>query len=307
MIATPTRAAIASVATATLLGALKAYAAWKTGSVAMLASLADSLLDLVASLVTLAGVRIAARPADHDYRFGHGKAEALAALFQVALISVSASFIAIRAVERFAAGNVAADAESGIVVSLVAMFATLALTTYQARAVTASGSIAIATDRLHYQSDLLLNAGVIAALVLEQYLALHGADPVFGIGIALWLLWGAWRAASDAMGQLMDREWPEERRRAFIECAARHPGLESLHDLRTRTSGAQDFAQFHIHLPGNLSVAAAHDIADELERRLEAEFPGTEILIHIDPVGQVDQPGDALREADEIHQLKDPR
>lgn len=302
---TPTRAALASVATALLLGSFKGYAAWTTSSVAMLASLADSLLDLVASLVTLAGVRIAAQPADDRHRFGHGKAEALAALFQVALISVSATFIAVRAVQRFASGEVAAQAEAGIAVSLVAILATLALTAYQRRAVDASGSIAIRTDRLHYQSDLLLNAGVIAALVLEQYLSLHGADPLFGIAIALWLGWGAWRAASDAMGQLMDREWPEAKRRAFVEVAAKQPGLESLHDLRTRTSGAQDFAQFHIHLPGDMTVARSHDVVEALERRLEAEFPGTEILIHVDPVGQVDQPGDPLRETDEIEQLKE--
>lgn len=305
MTVTATRAAIASVATAILLGGLKSYAVWQTGSVAMLASLADSLLDLFASLVTLAGVRIAAQPADREHRFGHGKAEALAALFQVALISVSATFIAVRAVERFVSGDVAAQAEAGIAVSLVAIVATLALTSYQKRAIAASGSIAIKTDRLHYQSDLLLNGGVIVALVAEQYLALRGADPAFGILIALWLLYGAWRAASEAMDQLMDREWPEERRRAFIEVVAQQPGLESLHDLRTRTSGAQDFVQFHIHLPAQMSVASAHDVTEALEQRLEAAFPGTEILIHIDPVGQVDQPGDPLREADEIGRLKD--
>lgn len=305
MTVTPTRAAVASVATALLLGALKGYAAYRTGSVAMLASLADSLLDLVASLVTLAGVRIAAQPADADHRFGHGKAEALAALFQVALISVSATFIAVRAAARFMSGDVAAQAEAGIAVSLIAIAATLALTAYQRRAVDASGSIAIATDRLHYQSDLALNAGVIAALVLEQYFALRGADPLFGIAIALWLGWGAWRAAARAMDQLMDREWAEEKRRAFVEVAAAEPRLQSLHDLRTRTSGAQDFAQFHIHLPGGMSVAQAHDVTDELERRLEIAFPGTEILIHVDPVGQVDQPGEPLREADEIEQLKE--
>jgi ferrous-iron efflux pump FieF len=302
--ATATRAAIASVVTAAFLGALKAYAAYRTGSVAMLASLADSLLDLVASLVTLAGVRIAAQPADQSHRFGHGKAEALAALFQVALISVSATFIAVRAVERFLSGDVAANPESGIAVSLIAILATLALTAYQRRAIAASGSIAIRTDRIHYQSDLLLNAGVIAALVLERYLSLRGADPLFGIGIALWLGWGAWSAASAAIGQLMDREWPEEKRRALVEVAATDPRLQSLHDLRTRTSGAQDFAQFHIHLPGGMSVAEAHRVTDELEDKLEATLPGTEILIHVDPIGQVDEPGDPLREADEIEQLK---
>lgn len=300
MSATPTRAAIASVCAALLLGGLKAYAAWTTGSVAMLASLSDSVLDLIASLVTLAGVRIAAQPADANHRFGHGKAEALAALFQVVLISASATFIAVRAIERLTSGEVAADAEAGIVVSVIAIGVTLLLTAYQARAIAASGSIAIRTDRLHYQSDLLLNSGVIAALVLESVLHLRGADPLFGIGIALWLLWGAWHAASDAIGQLMDREWPEEKRRAFIACAAAIPGFESLHDLRTRTSGAQDFAQFHIHVPASMSVVHAHDVVEALEARLEAEFPGTEILIHVDPEGHVDRPGEPLREANEL-------
>lgn len=307
MSVTPTRAAIASVCAALLLGALKGYAAWTSGSVAMLASLADSLLDLVASLVTLAGVRIAAQPPDANHRFGHGKAEALAALFQVALISVSASFIAVRGMQRLASGTVAAQAETGIAVSIVAIMVTFLLTAYQARAIAATGSIAIRTDRLHYQSDLLLNAGVIAALVAERYLGLTGADPLFGIAIALWLLWGAWRAAADAIAQLMDREWPEEKRRALVEVAARVPGLESLHDLRTRTSGAQDFAQFHIHVPGTMTVAAAHDMVEALERRLEAAFPGAEILIHVDPAGHVDHPGNALRETDEIGQLKEAK
>ncbi len=300
MSATPTRAAIASVCAALLLGGLKAYAAWTTGSVAMLASLSDSVLDLIASLVTLAGVRIAAQPADANHRFGHGKAEALAALFQVVLISASATFIAVRAIERLTSGEVAADPGAGIVVSVIAIGVTLLLTAYQARAIAASGSIAIRTDRLHYQSDLLLNSGVIAALVLESVLHLRGADPLFGIGIALWLLWGAWHAAIEAIGQLMDREWPEEKRRAFIACAAAIPGFESLHDLRTRTSGSQDFAQFHIHVPAAMSVAQAHDVVEALEARLEAEFPGTEILIHVDPEGHVDRPGDPLREANEL-------
>lgn len=305
MTATPTRAATASVATALLLGGLKAYAAWTSGSVAMLASLSDSVLDLFASLVTLAAVRIAAQPADDRHRFGHGKAEALAALFQVMLISASATFIAVRAVERMVSGDIASDPGTGIAVSAIAIVATLALTAYQARALAASGSIAIRTDRLHYQSDLFLNSGVIAALLLESVVGLRGADPLFGIAIALWLLWGAWGAARDAIGQLMDREWPEEKRRALVAAAAQVPGLTGLHDLRTRSSGSQEFAQFHIHVPGTMAVAEAHRLVDALETRLEAEFPGTEILIHVDPDGQIDQPGDPLREADELRGLRD--
>jgi len=301
------RAALASVATALLLGLLKAYAAWRTGSVAVLASLADSALDLVASLVTLGGVHWAAQPADHDHRFGHGKAEALAALFQVAVITVSAIAILIRAAERLGAGQATGEAEYGIGVSLIAIVATLALTRYQAMAVARTGSIAIGADRVHYTSDLMLNAAVIAALLLENYAGIPGADAVFGIAIAFWLMFGAWRASIAAIDQLMDKEWPEEKRRRFVEIAARHPELKGLHDLRTRTSGNKDFVQFHVWMDPKLTVRAAHDVIDAIEHRLCEEFPGTEILIHIDPEGQVDEPGNPLAETDLTASIEDPK
>ena len=298
------RAALASVCAALLLGALKVYAAWTTGSVAVLASLADSALDLVASLVTLGGVHWAAQPADREHRFGHGKAEALAALFQVVLIAISAFAILIRAFDRLQAGSVGAAPESGIAVSLVAIAVTLALTRYQAHVIARTGSIAIGTDRIHYSSDLLLNASVILALVLESYVGVRGADPIFGIAIALWLLFGAWRASEAAIDQLMDKEWPDEKRRRFVEVAAQHPALKSLHDLRTRTSGARDFVQFHIAMDPHMTIAAAHDVVEALETALAAEFPGTEILIHVDPEGHVDEPHNPLVEAD---LLQDPQ
>jgi ferrous-iron efflux pump FieF len=293
-----TGAALASVATALFLLLLKAYAAQRTGSVAMLGSLADTGLDLVASLVTLYGVRVAAEPADREHRFGHGKAEALAALFQVALIAVSAFAIGWRAVERLVEGRATADAEYGIAVSIVAIVATLALLAYQRRVIARTGSVAIEADHVHYQSDLLLNGSVILALVLDQYAGLAGADPLFGIAIALWLAWGAWKASTRAIDQLMDKEWPEEKRRRFVDVAARHPELKGLHDLRTRTSGSRDFVQFHVWMDPAMSVAHAHQVLDEVEAKLEREFPGAEILIHIDPVGQVDHPGNPLVETD---------
>ncbi|HEX8379708.1 MAG TPA: cation diffusion facilitator family transporter [Allosphingosinicella sp.] len=292
------RAALASVFTALFLLALKTYAAWATGSVAMLGSLADTGLDVLASLITLYGVRIAAEPADRDHRFGHGKAEALAALAQVGIIAFSALAIGWSAVDRLLGQDATANAEYGIGVSLVAILATLGLLAYQRRIIARTGSVAIGTDYVHYQSDLLLNLSVIAALVLDQLLGLTGADPVFGILIALWLLWGAWRASSRAVDQLMDREWPEEKRRRFVEVAARHPALRGLHDLRTRTSGARDFVQFHVWVDPGMSVAEAHRVMDEVEHKLGEEFPGVEILIHIDPEGQVDQPGNKLVETD---------
>ncbi|MCC2980579.1 cation diffusion facilitator family transporter [Sphingomonas sp. IC4-52] len=282
------RAALASVATATFLLALKSYAAWHTGSVAMLGSLADTGLDLLASLVTLYGVKVAAEPADHDHRFGHGKAEALAALFQVVLITASAIGIAARAIERLSNPQVNEDASLGIGVSLVAIVATFALLAYQRSVIRRTGSVAILADNVHYQSDVLLNVAVIAALVLDQFMGVAGADPVFGIAIALWLVWGAFKASSQAIDMLMDKEWPDDQRAAFIEIAARQPGIRGIHDFRTRRAGTHDFAQFHMEVDRNLTVAAAHDIVESVERRLRDVFPRVEVLIHLDPEGHVD-------------------
>jgi ferrous-iron efflux pump FieF len=283
------QAAMASIAMAVTLIALKSYAALQTSSMAMLGSLADSGLDLVASLVVLLGVRIAAQPADYDHRFGHGKAEALASLLQVILISISAIFIGFRAVQRLLSGARTADAELGIGVSIVAMLLTVALISYQRHVVRRTGSLAIGTDRLHYSSDLLLNGSVIVALALEQFAGLTGADAVFGLLIALWLLWGAWSASSHAFDQLMDREWPDELRERFLAAAREYPELAGLHDFRTRSSGTHYFAQFHVWVPADWTVQEAHDRLDRVEEELQQRFPDTEILIHVDPEGQTDR------------------
>ena len=284
-----TRAALASISMAVILLGLKVWAALQTSSTAMLGSLADSGLDLVASLVVLAAVRIAAQPADHDHRFGHGKAEALASLVQVILITLSALFIGFRAVQRLLAGAQTEQAELGIGVSIVAMALTLVLIAYQRHDVRRTGSLAIGTDRIHYASDLLLNGSVILALVLDQYAGLTRADAVFGLLIALWLAFGAWRASATAIDQLMDREWPEENRQRFLAACQDHPELAGLHDLRTRASGTHNFAQFHVWVPADWTVQQAHDRMDAVEEALQTRFPGTEILIHLDPEGHTDR------------------
>ena len=280
---------MASIAMAVFLIGLKAWASIETSSMAMLGSLADSGLDLLASLVVLAGVRVAALPADSNHRFGHGKAEALAALIQVILIILSALFIGYRSIERLISGARTQDAELGIGVSLVAIAFTLALITYQRHVVRRTGSVAISTDRLHYASDLMLNASVIAALALEQFAGLTGAYAVFGLLIALWLLYGAWTSSSHALDQLMDREWPEDLRQRFLAAAGEYPELAGLHDLRTRTSGTHYFAQFHVWVPGEWTIREAHERLDRIEEELQERFPATEILIHVDPEGHTDR------------------
>ncbi len=285
------RAALAGVALALVLLVAKIWAAVTTDSTAMLGSLADTALDLVASLVILAGIRIAALPADHDHRFGHGKAEALVALGQVVLIAASALVIGWRAIDRLVNGAPTANAEFGIGVSLFAMLATLLLLTYQRRVIARTGSLAIRTNALQYRSDLGLNAAVIAALVLDYYLQLRGADALFGLGIAGWLLWSAWGTAKESVDQLMDAEWPVEKREAFLAACADYPELRGMHDVRTRSSGVHDFIQFHVWVPEAWTIKEAHDRLDVVEEDLQRRFPGTEIFLHLDPEGHTDREG----------------
>lgn len=283
------KAALASIVVALLLAGMKLWAVISTGSASMLGSLADTTLDLVASVATLIGVWVAAMPDDANHRFGHGKAEALAAMFQVVLISISAIGIAFRAVGQFFGQAQVAQAESGVVVSAIAMAATLALLAYQRHVIRQTRSLAISTDNVHYKSDLFLNFAVIAALLLEAKAGIRGADAVFAFGIALWLAWGAWGASQAAVDQLMDHEWPLEKRERFLELVAQHPELKGLHDLRTRTSGNRDFVQFHVWVDGRMTVTEAHRVMDEIEDKLMVAFPGVEILIHPDPEGLVDE------------------
>lgn len=282
-----TKAAIASVSMALFLLVLKVYAAAETGSVALLGSLADTGFDVLASLLTLFSVRYAARPADDDHRFGHGKAEALSALVQVMLVIITAVLIGWRGFARLGSGEATQHPEMGIGVSVIAIVATGALLAYQHNVIKKTGSVAIHGDHVHYQGDVLLNIAVIIAIGLDAFLGVRGADPVFGLGIAAWLLWGASRSARLALDQLLDKEWPAEKRERFLAVAAKHPRATGIHDVRTRSSGMHDFVQFHLWFDPKMTLGEVHDVMDEIEDELAHEFPGVEVLIHPEPENQI--------------------
>jgi ferrous-iron efflux pump FieF len=278
-------ATYASVAVALLLIAAK-FAAWlATGSVAILSSLIDSLLDAVASLVNLVAVRHAMTPADREHRFGHGKAEPLAVLGQSAFITGSALLLLAEATRRLISPTPVHNAPIGIAVTLFSIAATVGLVSYQRHVVRRTGSIAIGADELHYRSDLVLNGSVIAALVLGSWLGLPILDPLFGAAIGLWIVWSATRLARLALTQLMDRELSDDERERIREIAQSHPDVVAAHDLRTRVAGPTAFIQIHIEMDGELSLLQAHRISDEVEVLLRDSYPGAEIIIHQDPEG----------------------
>ncbi|BBK38920.1 iron transporter [Allostella sp. ATCC 35155] len=278
-------AAGASVAVAASLIVLKAGAYVATDSVALLSSLIDSLLDLAASVVNMLAIRQALVPPDDEHRFGHGKAEPLAGLAQAAFIAGSAVLLFFEAARRLADPPPVSNTGVGIAVMVVSILASLGLVALQRHVIRRTGSVAVGADSLHYQSDLLLNGSVILSLLASRWFAAPWLDPLFAIGIGLFILWSALQIIRLSVTQLMDRELPDEDRARIMAIATAHPDVVDAHDLRTRSAGPQAFVQLHIELDGGMPLRRAHAVADAVEAAIRAEFPQAEIIIHQDPAG----------------------
>lgn len=278
-------ATAASMSVATVLIITKVTAFFLTNSVSLLSSLMDSFFDLLASLVTMLGVIHAATPPDEDHRYGHGKLEALAALAQALFVLGSSLFLVVESIRRFITPETVRDAEIGIGVMLLSIILTGLLITFQKFVVKRTKSVAISADRLHYTGDLMMNAAVITALALSKFTGWIYFDPIFALLIAGVLLRGAWRILISSSDILMDKELPEKDRRRIEEIVTAHPHVESIHDLRTRSTGERIFIEFHVELDGQMTLNRAHDITEELENALYAAFPKSEILMHQEPAG----------------------
>jgi len=281
-------ATYASTSVALLLITIKLYAWAQSDSISLLATLIDSCLDALASLINLAAVRHALTPADHEHRFGHGKAEALAGLGQAAFITGSAGFLLVEAAQRLMNPSLPTATELGQLVMVISIALTLGLVLFQRHVVAKTGSTAISADALHYKSDLLVNAAVIVAL----FFAARGwgiVDPLLALAVGFYILYSAWEIVREAGDHLMDRELPDEERAAIKAVLDGQPELRGYHDLRSRRAGTDTFIQVHIELDDHLNLLQAHTISDRVEEALEAAYPGAEVLIHIDPVSIVAQ------------------
>ncbi|TEP67736.1 CDF family cation-efflux transporter FieF [Pseudomonas aeruginosa] len=275
-------ATLASLGVAVTLVIGKAIAWWLSGSVSLLAGLTDSLLDSAASLLNLLAVHYSLRPADDDHRYGHGKAEALAGLAQAMFIGASAVLVAIQAVEQLRDPQPLGAATWGIAVMLLSLLLTALLLAFQTHVIRRTGSTAIRADSLHYRSDLLLNASILVALLLARY-GWPQSDGLFGLGIALYILWSALQIARELVSILMDRELPTDISERMRELACSVPGVLGAHDVRTRISGNHWFVQLHLELPGELSLSVAHALTDRAVLAIKREYPKAEVLIHADP------------------------
>lgn len=274
---------------ASLLLLIKIFAWWYTGSVSILASLVDSLVDIGASLTNLLVVRYSLQPADEEHTFGHGKAESLAALAQSMFICGSALFLVLTGIQHLAQPVPMNQPQVGIIVTVVALVSTLMLVTFQRWVVRRTGSQAVRADMLHYQSDVMMNGAILIALGLAWF-GWHRADSLFALGIGIYILYSALRMGYEAVQSLLDRALPEEELQAIEEIVHGCPGIRGAHDFRTRQSGPTRFIQLHLEMDDRLPLVEAHRLADRVEQAILQRFPGSDVIIHQDPCSVVPEP-----------------
>jgi ferrous-iron efflux pump FieF len=273
----------ASVLVALSLIIIKTWAWDQTQSVSLLASLIDSIMDSVASLINFFAVRYAMAPADKEHRFGHGKAEALAGLAQALLILSSIGLLLSQTLGRMWDPVVVENTPFGISAMVASMVLTAALVVLQQHVIKRTKSTAIEADSLHYVSDLFMNFGVIIALILAAY-GFYGADPYLALGISAYVVYSAWGIAKIAFHLLLDHELSDEERLIIIQLALTQPLVLGMHDLRSRQSGHMQFIQLHLDLQDDMLLMHAHDVADALEQRIIEVFPYADVIIHLDPI-----------------------
>ncbi len=279
-----------SVGTAAVLIVIKGAAWIASGSLAMLASLADSGLDLVASLITFFAVRYAAEPPDAEHRFGHGKAEAFSSLIQAGLVFASAALIGREAIGGLLHPKPVEHGIWGVGVMVVSIVLTLALIRAQAAVMARTRSVAVAGDHAHYAADLASNAVTLLGLAAVALLGWTWVDAAAGLVVAAWLLWGAVGVLRQAADQLMDHELPVEEREQILALLTDDPRIGGVHQLRTRAAGPHIHVQGHMDLAAGQSLAEAHAIMSAAEARVKAAFPTADVLLHPDPRGHSESP-----------------
>lgn len=282
------RAGYASVSVALLLVVIKLGAWWASGAVSVLTALLDSLMDGAMALLNLWALRLSLKPADEEHRYGHGKIEGVAGLGQAAFVAGSGLFLLIEIGRSFFSPRPIAEHAGVIVVMLVSIFVTFALTAYQRKVIRKTDSLIIRADQAHYKGDLALHASVILALLADRFLGWNWADLLTGGAVALWLLYTSRGLFCNALDVLMDKESSKQDRETMESIILDAPGVLGFHDLRTRKAGSSIFISFDAEVCDSLSLTEAHDIAKQVEYRLLERFPNAEILIHIDPKGYIE-------------------
>jgi ferrous-iron efflux pump FieF len=278
------RTALLSITVAIALIIIKLVFGVITNSVSILASAVDSFLDLSASSVNYFSIRKSEKPADHDHRFGHGKAEGLAGLFQCFVIGVSSIYLIYLSVWRLLNGGNLQALDLGIIVIVFSIIVSLLLARYIRRVAKETESIALNADSLHYQFDVYTNIGIVIALTIIKFTDLNLIDPIISIVIAVLIIWSAKDIVMQSLNILMDKELPEEVVAEIEEIITNHnPEVRSFHKLRTRNAGSVKFIEFHVVMNYKLTFVKSHELAEDIIKEIEAVIPNSEVTVHVDP------------------------
>ena len=286
------RAARTSIATAAGLALLKLTTALMTGSLAVLSSAIDSLLDILMSGVNYLAIRQAEQPADEDHPFGHGKFETLATIIQAGAIACSGAWILFEAVQRLRHGAALERLGEGIAVLVLSTLVSIGIGRYLRRVARETDSSALQADALHFSMDVYTNLALVIGLVVIAFVHLPWLDPVLSILVAVYILFEALRLVRHGIRDVLDEGLPDAVRAEVTRLIEANKGdLLDYHNLRTRRAGSQKIMDFHLTVCKHLSVEEAHDIADQLEKRIEKEIQGADVTIHIEPCRREDCPG----------------
>ena len=278
-------ASIASLLVASTLIVLKYYGWVTTTSVSLLGSLADSLIDFLASVFVFVAISYSMLPADAKHRFGYGKSEGLAAFIQSLLIGISGIYVCFEAIKRLLNPSQINQPSIAIWIILVSIVLTLALVMYQKYVVKKSKSIAIESDQYHYLTDTFINFSVLFSIAITGWTRFVFIDALVGLLISGVVLYTSVTLLKKSFKILLDQEIQSEDRDQIREIALDHPKVLGFHDLRTRDTGREYIIQFHLELDPNMSLLESHEITDEVTDNILKLYPDSELIIHTDPLG----------------------
>ena len=278
-------ASIASLLVASTLIVLKYYGWVTTTSVSLLGSLADSLIDFLASVFVFVAISYSMLPADAKHRFGYGKSEGLAAFVQSLLIGISGIYVCFEAIKRLLNPSQINQPSTAIWIILVSIVLTLALVMYQKYVVKKSKSIAIESDRYHYLTDTYINLSVLFSIAITGWTQFVFIDALVGLLISGVILYTSVTLLKKSFKILLDQEIQSDDRDRIREIALDHPKVLGFHDLRTRDTGRKYIIQFHLELDPNMSLLESHEITDEVTDNVLKLYPDSELIIHTDPLG----------------------
>lgn len=278
------RIAFASIGIAIIVLALKALAAWWSGSVALLSDAIESIVNVFTAIAALAAIRYAAQPADDDHPFGHDKAEYFVALLEALLIGAAAWSIFERAFDAFHAGRAVSVPLSAYLASIAAGLINAVWCVWLIRRGRELRSTALVSDGWHLFSDVMSSAGVLVGVVLAQLTGIFWFDPLLAALVAVNILWSGYALLKLSVAGLMDMAPDKETREAIARAIlASGAGALQAHDIRARSTARTIFIEFHLVVSGEMEVARAHVLCDRIEATLKSEIPGASVTIHVEP------------------------